>query len=297
MNPEIRPYQQGVAVGRTERAQQIRRDNDNVKVPKVTLYDHDYALFFHLTEKIKLHVISNNIKIPVPVMFGNGEKWSQIRQYGFLRDNNRKVLAPIIILKRNDVSMDERISLAPGQTFGGNSTLYPNLKLIPYKTNGMQYDRVQGQYLTKESTEFYLMDVPDYVRITYDMIIWTDLQEQMNTILQMIIPTDNHMWGDYYTFRTKIQSITHDNVNVPGEDRLIKTTVNLQVDGYLRNEYEYQQNKIQKAYSIKRVDFLNETTDEILFDQITDINSPNEFSDNIADNSNQPTTLKRNIRL
>jgi len=82
------------------------------------------------------------------------------------------------------------------------------------------------------------------------------------------------MWGDFHKFRTTIQSITPDNVNVPGEDRLIKTTINLQVDGYLRNEYEYQNSKIQKAFSIKKVKFLEEGSDRILFDDINDLNNP-----------------------
>jgi hypothetical protein len=214
-------------------------------------------------------------------MFTNGEKWSQIRQHGFIRDNNKKILAPLIILRRNDVTPDDRINVFTGQTtFAGNSLI-----MVPYKTNGMQYDRTAGQYLTKDSVEYYLVAAPSYVRITYDMIIWTDLQEQMNTIVQSIIPADNHMWGDYYTFRTAIQSISHENVNVPGEDRLVKTTINLQVDGYLRNEFDYQESNIQKSYSIKRVDFLNETTDEIFYEAEI---PTNQNKINVADDVNYP---------
>lgn len=276
MTPEINPYQYGSTAGFIDRSQQFRRDNDTVKVPAISIYDIDYAIFFHLSENIKLSIISDSKAIEVPVMFGNGEKWSQIRQHGYLRDKDRKVMAPIVILRRIDIANDDRIQLPTGQMWGGNSTFYPKFKVIPYKTNGMQYDRLAGQYLSKESVEFYLLDMPEYVRVNYEMVVWTDLQEQMNTIVQRIIPTNGHIWGDYYKFRTTIQSITHDNVNVPGEDRLIKTTISLQVDGYLRNEFEYQQSKIQKAYSIKRVDFLAETTDEVFNDQINDLNAPNQ---------------------
>ena len=91
----------------------------------------------------------------------------------------------------------------------------------------------------------------------------------------------NHIWGDFHKFRTTIQSITPDNVNVPGEDRLIKTTISLQVDGYLRNEYEYQQSKIQKAFSVKKVKFLEESTDQIIYDDVQDIINPNELKRNL----------------
>ena len=279
--PHIQPNQDGRTVTSFNRATNMRRDNDTVKVPKVTLYDIDYAIFFNLQSNWKPMVIENDISIPVPVMFANGEKWSQVRAHGYLRDDMKKVQSPLIIIKRGDITQDERIATLGGQVWGGNSVAFPKQRMIPYKNSGMQFDKVAGQYLTKESVEYYLVDIPDYVRITYDLIIWTDLQEQMNVLLQGLIPMSNHIWGDFHKFRTTIQSITPDNVNVPGEDRLIKTTISLQVDGYLRNEYEYQQSKIQKAFSIKKIKFLEESTDQIIYDDVQDIINPNELKRNL----------------
>lgn len=288
--PTIRPYQVGQIIDKGSRADDIRRDNDTVTVPKVTLYDIDYAVYYHLTENAKLRIIENSNPIPVPVMFGNGEKWSQIRQHGYLRDNDRKVMAPIVILRRIDFAPDDRIQLAVGQYAGIN-----NVKMIPHKQSSMQYDRVAGQYVSKESYEYYLLDSPEYVRVNYEMIIWTDLQEQMNTIVQTIIPMNGHIWGDFYKFRTVLSSATHDNVNIPGEDRLIKTTIQLQVDGYLRNEYVYQQSSLVKAHSIKRVDFLNETEDEVIFQQISDLTNVTAAPYNISD-ADYSTDKKSSIR-
>ncbi len=287
--PQILPYQDGHGTNSVSRVQQMNRDNDTIKVPKIGLYDVDYGIFFHLKDVWKPQVIENDISIPVPVMFSNGEKWAQIRANGYLRDRDKKVQSPIIVLNRTTVEQDQRLNFHPGQVWGGNSTLHPTLRVIPYKNSGMQYDKVAGQYLTKESTEFYLIDIPEYVRITYDLIIWTDLQEQMNVLVQGLIPMSNHMWGDFWKFRTQIQSITHSNVNVPGEDRLIKTTMSLYVDGYLRNEYEYQQQKIQKAFSIKKVRFLEEGSDRILYDDIQNITDPTQ----INTTNIQQTNLKR----
>lgn len=273
--PQIFPYQDGRTTNSNSRVSQMNRDNDTVKVPKISLYDVDYGIFFHLKDVWKPQIIENDISIPVPVMFSNGEKWAQIRANGFLRDKDRKVQSPLIILNRTTVEQDDRLSLHPGQVWGGNSTFYPSQRVIPYKRNGMQYDKIAGQYLTKESIEYYIVDVPEYVRITYDLIIWTNLQEQMNVLVQGLIPMSNHVWGDFWKFRTQIQSINHSNVNVPGEDRLIKTTMSLYVDGYLRNEYEYQQSKIQKMFSIKKVRFMEEGLERILYDEIKDQNEPN----------------------
>lgn len=288
MKPIIAPYMDGRTTdSNADRSSQMRRDNDTVKVPKISLYDIDYSIFYHLSEVLKPTVIENDVNIKVPVSFANGEKWSQIRAQSYLRDKSKKIQSPLMILKRNDVTEDPRISLHTGQVAGINS-----LRLIPYKNSGMQFDKVAGQYLRKESIEYYIVDKPDYIRLTYDLIIWTDLQEQMNVLVQNILPMSNHMWGDYWKFRTVITSTNHENLNVPGEDRLVKTTMSLQVDGYLRNEYEYSESKIQKAYSIKTVKFLEESTDQILFDQIQDINNPTVTNDQ-TQNLN---SLKRKIR-
>jgi hypothetical protein len=152
--------------------------------------------------------------------------------------------------------------------------------------------------VSKDSFEFYLVDVPDYVRVNYEIIIWCDLQEQMNVLVHNFIGVSNHVWGDFYKFRTVIQDITHNDVNTPGGDRLVKTTIGLQVDGYLRNEYEYQQQKIQKAYSIKRVKFLREGEESVLYDQVTDLTTPNTAPPEISDVnlSDQDRNLRRPIR-
>ncbi len=52
-------------------------------------------------------------------------------------------------------------------------------------------------------------------------------------------------------------------------------------DGYLRSEYDYQQSKIAKQYSIKTVKFLSEGTEQIIQDNPQDIQS-NKI-ENIAD--------------
>lgn len=269
--PTILPYQDGRAGPSPNREAQMRRDTDTTKVPKIGLYDIDYAVYYHLKDNLKPQVSENGSSIPVPVMFASGEKWAQIRANGFLRDKDKKVQSPLMVLKRGSIEQDTRIQLLPGQVWGGNSTFYPSKRIQTYKNTGMQFDSVSGQYLTNESIEMYMVDMPEYVRVNYDLIVWTDLQEQMNVLVQGIIPLSGHVWGDFYKFRTQVQGITHDNVNVPGEDRLIKTTITLYVDGYLRNEYEYQQSKIQKAFSIKRVKFLEEGSDRIIYNNLDEI--------------------------
>jgi len=298
--PTIRPYQYGQIYDTrySNRADEIRRDNDTVKIPKVTLYDIDYSIYYHLAFNLKLKVSNNDNIIDVPVKFADSEKWNQIRRDGFIRDKDGKINLPLILIRRMDVMDDERISMPPGQTFGGTSTFYPSSRIIPMVNTGMQFDRLAGQYLTKRSREFYIVTMPSYIRLTYELVIMTDLQEQMNVLVQGIIPLSDHVWGDYWKFRTNVQDITHDNVNAPGEDRLVKSTITLQVDGYLRNEFEYRVSKIMKAYSIKKVNAIEEDQEKIIFEQTQDLISPNLPSPPIQDInlSEDGRTLRKPIR-
>jgi len=267
MKPDIRPYEQG-RISDTNRADQIRRDDDTVKVPKITLYDIDYAIHYHIAEVIRPRIRENGgTSVPVPVYFANAEKWSQIRSQGFMRDSTNKAVAPAIVLRRSTVTSDERLPIVDLNKFN------PTYKMYPMKRSGMKWDRLAGQYQRDESTEYYLVDMPDYVRVTYDVVLWTDLIEQMNDLVHPILNASSHVWGDYFKFRTTVMDVSHDNTNMPGEDRIIKSTMQLQVDGYLRSEYEYQQSKIAKQYSIKTVKFLSEGTEQIIPDDLAGVDT------------------------
>lgn len=298
MKPDVRTYEQGTISPPINRADQIRRDNDTVKVPKITLYDIDYAIFWHISENVQPRIRENGASFPVPVYFANAEKWAQIRGQGYMRDTNKKVLAPAIVIRRTSVGADDRLPMVDLNIWNPTA-FHPRLKMVPQRINGMQWDRLAGQYVSKESMEYYLVDMPDFVRVNYEVIFWTDLMEQMNDLIHPIIGISDHVWGDFYKFRTNVQDVTHDNVNVPGEDRLIKSTMTLQVDGYLRAEYEYHQSKIQKQYSIKRVKFLSEGTEQVIQDDLDILTSPARPDRSTSDTTglDQQSQLKRTIRF
>jgi hypothetical protein len=264
LNPQIFPYQEGSIESPISRAGEMRRDNDLVKVPKITLYDIDYSVFFQLSQVMNVQLNDNGTMIPVPVIFANAEKWAQIRQHGYMRDIEKKAMAPAMVLRRTGVTQDDRIAKLDLNHYA------PGIKMYPYRTFNMQYDRISGQLQSFPSYEYYTVSAPDYVRVAYELIVWTDLMEQMNEVIQAINIMDGHVWGDYYKFRTTVQDITHNTVNAPGDDRLVKSTLTLQTDGFLRQDFEYHQSNLQKQYSIKRVKFLAEESDHSYFQPIND---------------------------
>lgn len=251
----IPPFEEGYQTGDINRATQMRRDTDTVKTPKISLYDIDYAIMYHLSQNMKLKVREANVMIDVPVLYADGEKWSQIRSRGFLRDDKNKPMAPMIAIRRTSVDADDRLP------FPDMNNNVPYLRFYPYKNMNMQYDRLSGQMNRKPSYEMHMVDVPNFVRVSYDLVIWTNMVEQMNGLIQAIIAVSNHLWGDFYTFRTVASTATMNTTNNTGEDRVVSSTVSLLVDGRLREEFEYHEPTIRKAYTIKTVRFENEKED------------------------------------
>jgi len=236
------------------RAYDTRRDTDSFKTPSITLYDIDYAILHFLKEKLNLQIEENGRMINVPVIYAGGETWSQIQRHGYLRDKSRKILTPIIVLKRGSLIEDDRF--AQLDVRGTNSA--NTVRIIPNRQTHDPYDQYQKTDNSKRNFEYYLSVIPTMVKVTYDLFIWTELQTQLNVIVQKIVPQNRLVWGDTYEFTTKVGDFTFDTLNDTGNDRIIRATTQLEVDGRLQEEYELYESDVTKAHSIKRFVFENE---------------------------------------
>lgn len=255
----ILQFEEGSISPPINRAEQIRRDTDTVVLPKVTLYDIDYAVLYHISQNIKPKVQENDVMIDVPVIFTNAELWSQIRSRGFLRDTNKKLMSPLIAINRTSVESDPRLPMLDLNN--------KNLKRVffPYKSSENKHDKFAGQINRKEVKEYYSVNVPEYVRVSYDLIIWTNLVEQLNILVEGLITVSDHMWGDFHTFRTTYGQVSFNIQNSSGDDRYVSATIPVTVDGHLLEEFEYQEANMDKAFTIKTVRFENEREDLDLY--------------------------------
>ena len=85
------------------RANEVRRDTDIVKTPKITIEDVDFAIISFIRDVIKPQIVENGQVIDVPVMFASGEKYVQIQSRGFMRDQKGKIMTPLISLRRSNI--------------------------------------------------------------------------------------------------------------------------------------------------------------------------------------------------
>ena len=245
------------------RALQTRRDDDVVKTKQRTLYDVDFAIKWYIDNEIQPQINTNGTLLTVPVIYANGEKWDNVRRLGYLRDEKGMLQSPMIMLKRNSVAeRDEQRTLDVNRPQSSN--------YIVHKTKYNTRNRYEDELFPipknepKLSEKIYIIDIPKYVTVEYDMMLWCDFTTQMNELVDQILPYGRFSWGnDANKFPTTIGSISFETVNTIGEDRLVRASIPLSVLGTLLSEQEVRMSTIKKMYSIKKV----------TFDQVVDVDN------------------------
>ena len=239
------------------RSEQVRRDDDVIKTAKRTLYDIDYAIKWYIENEIRPQIVDQEQNLPVPVIFANGEKWDNVRRLGYIRDEKGMLQSPVIMLKRNSVV--ERDSV---RGLDVNHVLPENVRI--YKTKYNERNRYQDDLFPiplnqpQPSEKVYVADIPKYVNIEYEMLLWCDFTEQMNSLVDQILPYSRFAWGNEANrFSTSLGQVSFETVNTVGEDRLVRATIPLTVLGTLLSEQEVRRSTLRKAYSVKKVTFEN----------------------------------------
>ena len=112
----------------------------------------------------------------------------------------------------------------------------------------------------------YVIDIPKYVTIEYDLMIWCDFTTQLNDVIDQILPYGRYLWGNEENrYATAIGSITFETVNTVGEDRLVRATVPLTVQGTLLSEQEARIATLRKMYSVKKLSYDTVVTYDDIF--------------------------------
>jgi len=236
------------------RAQHIRRDNDIIKTPKCTIEDVDFAILSYIQDIIHPQLIENGQVIDVPVMYANGEKWAQVQARGYMRDRKGKIMTPVMSIRRNSITeRDQLKKLDVNQNPAGNAQVLQNKH-----TKINRYDRFSVQQGAKPLKEFYISAIPEYIDVAYELLLWTEYTEQMNSLIEQIMPTGGFAWGTTWKFPTFIQDYTFETLNATGEDRVVRATLPLTCKATLLMPDELRRSTIEKQYSIKRVSFGNE---------------------------------------
>ena len=236
------------------RSLQTRRDDDVIRSPKRTLYDIDYAIKWFIENDIRPQITADQTLIDIPIIYANGEKWDNVQRLGYLRDEKGMLQSPVIMLKRNSVIERDNI-----KTLDVNYN--PNENVLTYRSKYNERNRyndpmpnIGNQGAAQD--KIYVINIPKYVTIEYDMMIWCDFTMQLNAVVEQILPYGRFSWGNGpEKFPTTIGSVNFETINTVGEDRLVRATIPLTVLATLLPESEARISTIKKMYAIKKVVF------------------------------------------
>ena len=234
------------------RANEISMKGDTSNTINITLEDHDNAVLYYIKNVIKPTIEINGNKREIPVIYASPERWKSMQKDGFFRDKNGKTLIPVISIKRESFEKDRRL----GNKLDGNK-----VQNIQYFKKGWSrrnsYDNfsVLQNQIPKE--EYQIGIIPDYLILNYKISIFTDYIEHMNSIIEAIEFSSDSYWGDKerFQFRASITQFPTPIEIINGNDRAIKSELNLTLNGYIipKTINVYKSSPSFKSYNITKI--------------------------------------------
>lgn len=231
--------------------------NDTTKPFSLGIQDIDETIFYYFNNVIKPFVIQNGQRIPVPIKYGSPEKWKDVQKDGYYRDSKGKIMAPLILVKRNSIKSDKILS----KLDANKPHNFDYFQKSYTKENAYsKFNLLNNTYPTKES---YAVVIPDFVTITYSCIAYTYYVDQLNRIIEAINYAANSYWGDpeRFKFNTLIDSFDMTTETPSNDNRTVKSTFDLTLKGYLiPNVIQKDLAISKKVYSPSKIMFDQETT-------------------------------------
>jgi hypothetical protein len=267
----------------TNRAKQLSVEKQFIK--GVNLIDIDTTIAEYMSSVIIPDLQENGSVLKAPLIYGNAERWAGARKDGYLRDERGRIQTPLVMFKRNSIDRNESM---------GNFSEVNNISTFQKYSAKSKYERFSLQNNVKAPKELYSINVPKYVTVTYEVMIWTSFTEHMNKIVEAFQWATDRYWGkeDGYKFKVKIDSFDNQQEVGQGSERIIRTSFTMVVNAYLLPERYNEKPTVKKSYSPKRVIFSVETDlSGALFSQPSLYNEYAQVIDFIGVRGNQMATF------
>jgi hypothetical protein len=140
------------------RGREISFKDKTIKDFSVSLKDHDEVIKYYFENTIKPSVIQNGERVMVPIVYGSPERWKSVQADGVYRDKDGKIMAPIIMYKRDTLEKNRSL----GNKLDGNKV--HNYQVFEQRFNPKnQYDKFSILTNRQPSKEVYMSVIPDYV--------------------------------------------------------------------------------------------------------------------------------------
>jgi hypothetical protein len=212
------------------RALQTSFRNDTTKPFSIGIKDIDEAVFYYFENVIQPSVYQNGERLPVPIVYGSQEKWKSFQKDGYYRDQNGKIMAPLIMFKRESITKNRSI----GNKMDANNPHNYSVSQKKYDVRN-SYDNFKVLTNRIPEKQFYATVIPDYVTIEYTCIVFTYYVEQLNKIVEAIGYASDAYWGDpeRFKFKALIDSFGFQTELTQDDERVVRSTFNIRLNGYI----------------------------------------------------------------
>ena len=232
---------------------------DTTKPFSVGIQDIDEAVFYYFQNIIQPSIIQNGQRLNVPVIYGSPEKWKSYQKDGYYRDQKGRIMAPLIMFKRTDITKNRAIA----NKLDAN---YPNLIQVFTKkyTPRDAYSNFKVLNNRIPQQEYYAVVMPDYVTDTYEVAVFTYYIEQLNKVVEAMEYASDAYWGnpERYQFKAMIDSFGFQTELAQDEERIVKSTFSIKLNGYIVPEVLQKDITALKKFSNKtKIIFSVEATD------------------------------------
>ena len=213
----------------------------------VKLFDVDLAMAEHMIDTVLPTVEIFEEKQKIPVVYGNPERWKAVQKDGYLRDRNGMLQIPLVMFKRNSIERNDSLSISMNRHVS-----YPSVSRYSKKH---RYDKFSAMTGTEKPVEIYDVVMPDYVTLTYEVLIWTDFTEHMNKVVEAFQYATDEYWGDKSGFKFKVKIDSFDNTTEisEGSQRIVRTNFTMAVNAYLLPEQFDNESTHKKSITPKKV--------------------------------------------
>jgi hypothetical protein len=139
-------------------------------------------------------------------------------------------MMPILVFRRNSITKNRSIS---NKLDANQPHLYSSFtKKYSYRNFYSNFNVLTN---TIPEKEFYAVVIPDYVTVSYSCVVSTYYVEQLNKIVEAINYASDSYWGDpaRFKFRAMIDSFTTIQEVNDGQERSVKSTFDIKLNGYI----------------------------------------------------------------
>jgi hypothetical protein len=242
------------------RAEEIRRDTDEQQDRSIKLEDVDKAILYQFKERFDTTIVQNGERRSVPIIFDHPERWKWAARQD-VKSAGDNVLYPLLVVTRESTDTDTARD-NPNKQFFNMSDKGGNFVAKQRWSQKNRYDNFAALEDRKPSYEYYLVQIPSYIDVSYSVKLYTEYRIHANNLQERFQYEGRSYWGDpeRWLFWCEATSFSQ-NVEQPTDDaKYVETSFDVQVKAYILPDESLKQETLEKMHTISEVDFEEKIT-------------------------------------